>query len=164
MKELLSQYASYNTWAYQKMFDALKQLSEEQVQEEIESSFKSIFKTFLHLLDAESIWWQRLKLAENVEVPSEKFTGDFTELQKKVLEQSKLWGEWVANAGEHQFQHVFAYQNSKKEQFKQPVWQVLMHLLNHGTYHRGQVVTMMRQLGASKIPGTDFILYLRSKK
>lgn len=164
MKELLAQYASYNLWAHQKIIDVATQLKEEQIRKEIESSFSSIFKTFLHTWDAESIWWQRLKLAEHVEIPSENFTSDFDEMQNKLLSQSKLWEEWVANANEHHLLHIFAYQNSKREQFKQPTFQMLQHLFNHSTYHRGQLVTMIRQLGVVKIPPTDFIVFSRSKK
>ncbi|MGZ3844574.1 MAG: DinB family protein, partial [Flavisolibacter sp.] len=60
-------------------------------------------------------------------------------------------------------QHVFQYQNTKKEQFKQPIYQMLLHAFNHGTYHRGQLVNMLRQLGVDKIPGTDFIAWSRRK-
>ena len=47
-------------------------------------------------------------------------------------------------------EHVFQYYNSKKEHFKSPVYQMLMHVFNHGTYHRGQLVNMLRQLGVEK--------------
>lgn len=163
MKELLSQYASFNLWAHQKMFDTINTLSEAQINQEMVSSFPSIFKTVLHLLDAESIWWQRLKLQEHIERPSESFTGDFAELQKKLLQQSALYEQWVNNANEHQLQHVFAFYRNK-EQYKQQVSQTLLHLFNHNSYHRGQVVTMLRQLGVTKIPSTDFFGYLRSRK
>jgi uncharacterized damage-inducible protein DinB len=59
---------------------------------------------------------------------------------------------------------VFHYQNTKKEQFKQPIYQVLLHMFNHSTYHRGQLVTMLRQLGVQKLPSTDFIVWSRRKK
>ena len=105
----------------------------------------------------------RLKLAEQIERPSETFSGNFAELSKKLMLQSKLWEEWVHNATETQLSHVFAYQNNKKEQFKQPVYEMLLHIFNHATYHRGQLVTMLRQLGVEKIPGTDFVLFCRKK-
>ncbi|MGG9970262.1 DinB family protein [Ferruginibacter sp. SUN002] len=164
MKQLLQQYAAYNVWANNKLFERISLLTEEQIHQEVPNSFPSLYKTVLHLLDAESIWWQRLKLAEFVEVPSKNFTGNFSELVKQSQQQSLQWKEWVDAAGENQLQHVFAYQNSKKEQFKQPVTEVLMHMFNHGTYHRGQIVTIFHQLGVDKIPGTDFILYTRTKK
>lgn len=164
MKELLVQYASYNAWANKKLLDRICQMPEEQIQHEIVSSFSSIYKTILHLLDAESIWWQRLKLSEQIIIPSLHFTGSSTDLIKESLSQSTQWEEWVKNASDNQLQHVFAYQNSKKEQFKQPVNEVLVHIFNHGTFHRGQIVTMLRQLGVDNIPQTDFILFRRNIK
>ena len=163
MKSIFKQYAAYNKWANQKLIETISQLNDLQQREEIVSSFPGIFKTLLHMLDAESIWWQRLKLVEQIERPSDHFSGNFSDLQKRLLLQSEQWYDWVANASDNQLQHVFAYQNSKREQFKQPVNEVLLHLFNHGTYHRGQLVTMLRQLGIGKIPATDFIEWTRSK-
>jgi len=160
---ILVQYASFNHWAHQKIFEAIHTLTEEQIHQEIISSFPGIFTTLLHLLDAESMWWQRLKLEEHVERPSASFTGSFEDLQKKILHQSAQYEQWVSNATEHQLQHVFAY-ISHKEQHKIQVCQMLLHLFNHNSYHRGQIVTMLRQLGVTKIPNTDFNGYLKSHK
>lgn len=163
MKELLIQYAAFNMWAHQKMFETINTLSEKQINQPMESSFPGIFPTVLHLLDAESIWWQRLKLQEHIERPSDTFNGNFKALQKKLLQQSALFNEWVNHASEHQLQHVFAYVKNK-EQHKEQVCHMLLHLFNHNSYHRGQLVTMLRQLGVTKIPSTDFIGYLKSRK
>ena len=163
MKGLLQQYAAYNVWANQKLFDCIVNLSDDQINREITSSFSSIHKTILHMWDAESMWWQRLKLNEFVERPSDSFTESFSELIKRQAAQSRQWEEWINSATDVQLGHVFAYQNTKKEQFKQPVYEMLMHLFNHGTYHRGQLVTMLRQLGIEKIPPTDFIVFCRKK-
>lgn len=163
MKQLLEQLTAYTIWANKKMIDCINNLSDEQINREISSSFSSIYKTLLHMLDAESIWWQRLKLQEHITRPSDSFTGPFFELTKKLEAQSSQWEKWVKAATETQLLHVFAYQNTKKEQFKQPVCEMLVHIFNHNTYHRGQLVTMIRQLGYEKIPQTDYIVYSRDK-
>jgi uncharacterized damage-inducible protein DinB len=163
MKPLLQQYAAYNVWANQRLFDCINNLSDDQINREIASSFSSIHKTVLHMWFAEDIWWQRLKLAEQPVSNADLFTGSFSELQQQCNRQSGEWATWVAEATEVQLTHVFAYQNSKKEQFKQPVYEMLLHVFNHGTYHRGQLVTMLRQLGVAKIPPTDFIVFARKK-
>ena len=77
MKELLIQLAAYNVWANQQLGNSMLRLPEEKLVVELPSSFKSIFKTVLHMWDAESIWWQRIKLAERIIVPSEVFTDNF---------------------------------------------------------------------------------------
>ena len=162
MKQLLQQYAAYNIWANKKITETANQLSEEQINKVIVSSFPSVYKTVLHLMEVENVWWERLQLVENTTL-SGWFTGDFDELSKKLLRLSQQWHDWIQNTNDVNISHVFAYQNSKKEQFKQPVYEMLMHLFNHQTFHRGQLVTMFRQLGLDKIPPTDFIVFSRKK-
>ena len=161
MKQLLQQYAAYNIWANKKITETANQLSEEQINKGIVSSFPSVYKTVLHLMEVESVWWERLQLVENTML-SGWFTGDFDELSKKLLGLSQQWHDWIQNTNDVNISHVFAYQNSKKEQFKQPVYEMLLHLFNHQTFHRGQLVTMFRQLGVDKIPPTDFIVWSRN--
>jgi uncharacterized damage-inducible protein DinB len=163
MKQLLQQYAAYNIWANKLLTERIVQLPKEIADKEMNSSFGSIYKTVLHLMDVESIWWQRLKLQEHVEGAGKNFSGNFEELSEQLLLLSKQWNDWIQNTNELNLCHVFAYQNSKKEQFKQPVYEMLLHLFNHQAFHRGQIVTMLRQNGIEKIPPTDFIVFSRSK-
>ena len=163
MKELLKQFAAYHLWANQKLIDVILSLPEELQVKEIPSSFKSLHSTLLHMWDAEAAWWQRIKLQERIEVPSEGFKGSIEDVCNELMQQSGMWERWIINASELAIDHVFSYQNSKKEQFKQPTYLVLLHILNHGTYHRGQLVNQLRQLGIDKIPQTDFIVWSRKK-
>jgi uncharacterized damage-inducible protein DinB len=163
MKQLLQQYAAYNLWANKIITDKLSQVSTEILYKEMNDSFGGIYKTVIHLLDVESIWWQRLKLQEHVEWPGKNFKGNFEELSQQLLLLSKQWSDWVHAANDINLTHVFGYQNSKKEFFKQPVYEMLMHLFNHQTFHRGQIITMLRQNGIEKIPRTDFIVFSRKR-
>lgn len=162
MKELLQQYAAYNIWATRLLVDVINKLSEEEKTKVVASSFPSLYKTMQHMWLAEEVWWQRLKLVENIVLQSEKFTGSFDELVSNHAKQSNLFYEWVSGATESQLVHVFAYVRSK-EQIKMPVYQMLHHVFNHATYHRGQLVTILRQLGIDKIPSTDFSTFCRKK-
>lgn len=163
MKEIFGQYAAYNLWANNLLLSAVEALPQEKQTAGITSSFPSLFKTVLHLLDAEGMWWQRIKLQENVLRPSDSFNGNFEALSKAVRQQDKQWLDWVTACNEHGFGHEFIYLNSKRERFKQPVYQVLLQVFNHSAYHRGQMITMLRQLGAEKVPATDFIVWSRRK-
>ena len=162
MKELLQQYAAYNIWATKQLVDRINKLSEEEISREIVSSFPSIYKTVQHMWLAEEVWWKRLKLTENIVLESTQFTGPFTELANALAKQSQQLKEWIDAASEPQLIHVFAFMRNK-EQLKMPVYQMLHHVFNHATYHRGQLVTMLNQLGADKIPGTDFSTFCRGK-
>lgn len=164
MKELLKQYASYNRWASQKIIDLILTLPEEKQIAEVPSSFPSLYKTLLHMWDAESAWWQRLKMNERVIVPSENFNGTMKDITNGLMQQSALWEDWVSNASELSIEHVCQYQNTKREVFKMPVYQMVHHVFNHGTYHRGQLINMLRQIGVDKLPQTDFSLWTRKNK
>jgi len=164
MKPMMQLYAGYNYWANQRITNAILEMDAHRHQEWVTSSFPNLYATLLHLWDAESIWWQRLKLHERLLIPSENFNPNTTEVIHGLMEQSMLWKNWADQSTEAAFSHQFSYQNTKRELHKQQAWQVLMHVCNHSTYHRGQLVTMMRQLGAEKIPATDLVVYIRSEK
>lgn len=163
MKELLQQYAAYNSWANQKLCELIATLPEELQKKELSSSFSSLHTLILHMWDAGSIWWQRMKLQEVIIRPSDNFNGGTVEAVQGLLNQDRMWEEWLASATEMGLDHVFSYHNTKREFFKQPIYQVVMQVMNHGTYHRGQIVNMLRQLGQQKIPATDFIVWSRKK-
>lgn len=163
MKNLLTQYAAYNLWANELMLDYIKSLPGDLHYKEVFSSFSHLSATVQHMWDAESIWWQRMKLMEPVRPPGTDFNGSFTDLATALLQQSRQWHSWVLGAQEHFFDHEFIYYNTRKEKFKQPIYQVLLHVFNHGTYHRGQLVTLLRQLQIDNIPQTDFIVWSRKR-
>jgi len=162
MKELLQQYAAYNIWATKLLTDRISKLSDEDINREIAGSFPSLYKTLQHMWLAEEVWWKRLKLTENIVLESSAFTGSFGEMVGILAKQSQQFKDWVDNATETQLAHVFAFIRNK-EQVKMPVYQMLHHVFNHASYHRGQLVTMLNQLGADKIPGTDFSVFSRGK-
>jgi uncharacterized damage-inducible protein DinB len=163
MKELLNEYASYSYWANKVLMEKLLKVPGEILQKETGSSFGTIYKTVFHLFESEMIWWQRMNLQEQVQVPKIDPSESFEHLSNKYLAISKQLTDWVNESNEQKLLHVFGYYNSKKEFFKQPVYQMMMQLFNHETYHRGQIVAMLRQNGVDKVPATDFIVFSRKK-
>lgn len=163
MKELLLSYARFNAWANEQLLQAVLTLPEEQWSREVPSSFPSLRKTLLHVIDSESIWWQRIQLQEKIVRPSDSFGGDGAAIAQALRRIDQQWLDFVQKSGEHMFSHEFIYFDLRKQQQKSRVSDVLLHLFNHGTYHRGQLVTMLRQLGVTTIPATDYILWTRRK-
>lgn len=161
MKEWLSQMAVYTGWANQQLADFILSLPPELSTQETPSSFNTLQKTLLHMWDAQSIWWQRMKLQESVVPPSVNFKGTTRDAVAGLLHQNKLWENWVLTASPAMMDHVILYYNSKREPIKIRIDQLLLHSFNHDTYHRGQLVTMLRQLGVQKIPGTDYFIWSR---
>lgn len=164
MKELLLSYAQFNAWANGLLLDVIATLTTEQQEQAIVSSFPTVRSMVLHLLDANSIWWQRIQLQEKILRPSQNFEGDFTAVYAALRKVDGQWVEYVQKANDHLFTHEFQYFDLKKQPQKSMVQDVLVHLFNHGTYHRGQLVMMLRQLGVEKIPSTDYIAWTRLRK
>ena len=164
MKELLKQQAACNHWANQRVVDTLLALPEGVCVQELSSSFNSLQKTVLHIWDAESGWWQRLHLREHIELPGKTFSGSIQDAARGLLNQSKQWEEWVKQASAIALDHVIQFHTNKRELVKIQTCQLVLHVFNHSTYHRGQIITMLHQLGYPKVPATDFFLWLKSKK
>lgn len=163
MKELLQQIAGYNIWATKLLTDRISKLSDEDINREIASSFPSLYKTLQHVWLAEEIWWLRMRLTENIILESDKFTGSFAEMVDKLAKQSQQYKDWIDKATENQLVHVFAFVRNKEQQ-KMQVYHMLLHVFNHATYHRGQLVTMLNQLGAANIPATDFSTFTKLRR
>lgn len=164
MKELLLQYANYNIWANKRIIDVLLQLEPEQLDKEIVSSFPSIRKTVYHAWSASFVWLQRLQLEDQPVWVERTFAGSFEEACAEWHRVSEGLAQFVARQyDDKSFEHIFQYYNSEKKSFKLPVGLTLQHVFNHCTYHRGQLVTMLRQLKVEHIPATDFIYFVLSK-
>ena len=165
MKELLLQYAGYNTWANKQFIDLMLRLPVGAIDKEINSSFPSIRATVYHSWGAEDIWMQRLMLAEHPTWTPADFTGSFEEACVKWGKVSHSFGAFVTKQfNDASFFHVLSFYDRQKKEHKMPVFQVLNHVFNHATYHRGQLTTMLRQLGETKIPATDFFVFANGKK
>ncbi len=164
MKKLLVKYAAFNHWANKRFSDLLVNLTDEQLNKDITSSYRSIVKTMLHLWDVEAIWLLRIKQHPYLAAASKDFNGSIIELTTNLLEQSRLWKEWINIATEEVLERDLSYKNMAGEEFTQPLWEILVHLFDHQSYHRGQIVTMLRQVGVtSGIPGTGFVAFARGK-
>ena len=165
MRELLIQYASYNVWANHRLTYYIERLSPDKWMEHVPSSFSSLYKTMLHLWDVESIWWQRMRQHQSLVIPSETFDPSMKDAVNGLMRQSMQWDKFIMEDLDSDAIHSdLFYQNSKGEAFRQPVYQVLLHLFNHQTYHRGQLITMLHAQGEKVLPATDFIVYSRGVK
>ena len=161
MKELLQRLAAYNVWANQRLAEITLSLPEATLTQQVIGSFPSVRSTILHIVDAESIWWQRIKLEEKIERPSQHFNGSTVNALEMLADQNRSWKSWIERAGITELTALFNYRTFSNEQFTQPVSDVLFHLFNHGTYHRGQWVNQLRECGVEKLPATDFIVFSR---
>ena len=161
LKEVVLNLARYHYWANQRLAAVLKKLTGDQLDQEVVSSFPSIRQTVYHMWDAESVWKQRMELIEKTQKPVPQFQGTFEAACDEWLTVSRQLLEMVEQTNPVKLSHTVAYYNSQKQYGKLTVREILMHVFNHATYHRGQLVTLLRQVGVTKIPGTDYSDYVK---
>lgn len=158
---MVRDYVAFNTWANEKICKEIVLLTDEQLSMEIISSFKSIRETLLHSWFAQDIWLERLHGNSPAKWHAVAFEGTKDELIAGLTDSSKRLEEKAFAYSKHQLKQEVSYKTLKGIEGKSAVYQVIMHVVNHGTYHRGQLVTMLRQTGKSEIPATDLIAFYR---
>lgn len=163
MKEIYSDFANYNLWANKKIVDFYLEQSSELLEREIANSFPSIKLTFFHIWDAELIWFKRLEGKSMAHFPSAKFSGAVEEGLYQMIQNSTEFRDFIQTQEETFFDEKCHYQTTQGGQFRMLNREIMQHVFNHSTYHRGQLVMMARQLNLSNIPSTDYIFYLREK-
>lgn len=163
MENTVKLHLEYNLWANKTLLGFLRSQSPGISEQVVVSSFSGIRATLLHLTDAEAIWLSRLEGNPLSDWPSKTFTGSEQDLYQLVENNSqKLYSFYAAQNSGYQDTSI-GYTNMKGEPFTNTVAEILLHLTNHAAFHRGQVVTMLRQLGATGIPSTDLIAFYRKK-
>lgn len=161
MKAYFKELAQYNLWANQKISAWCHQISEEQWKMPLVSSFNSLAETVLHILGAEDVWYQRMKKVENpVWLPFE-FKGSKESMLDLWLATSQQLIDFTNDIEADQLNEMLDYKRINGEAFSQPYREVLAHVFNHSTYHRGQIITLLRQLGFNDVSSTDLLLYYR---
>jgi uncharacterized damage-inducible protein DinB len=114
--------------------------------------------------DAEVIWLKRMAGETLSDWPSKNFRGTHQELISNVVQSSKNLKAFVDSKGSDFPTSRIRYKNLKGEWFEDEISGILYHVVNHGTYHRGQITTMLRSLKVETILSTDIIIYIRSQK
>lgn len=149
---------AYDAWANALIFDCVEMLSEEQYTRPLNSSFPNIRETLAHIVGVEWIWNCRLQGENPTAIPDWMHDAGASSLRAKLTEVADLRTrilEGVADLDQN-----VAYRDLAGNAFEQKLSGILQHIVNHSTYHRGQLTTMIRQVGATP-PRTDFLVFAR---
>ncbi|QQQ28926.1 DinB family protein [Chryseobacterium indoltheticum] len=163
IKKYLTDIADYSNWADTAVISWLEEISDEQWEKETESSFNSIAKTTLHIISAKRIW---IDFWNNVRHPtflSIEFTGnktDLIEIWKKTMVQYK---NFIEDYNEENYSQKISI-TIKDEKWEMEFAETVLHQNNHATFHRGQLVTMLRQVGFTNFTNTDIASYVVKHK
>jgi len=160
-QEYFIELADYNIWANDIVLTWLNNINDEQWGKHVESSFNSIGETVLHIVSAESVWLERLNKAESPVWLQSTFKGtkgETTALWKKTSAELK---KFVDGFNESRMMDKLVFKRLNGDRYEMPHYQVFAHVFNHSTYHRGQLVTMLRQVGYTSVGSTDMLGFYR---
>ena len=155
--ETLCELFDHNYWARDRQLQACAALAPGEFLRPLGSSFPSLRDTLAHLVAVEWLWLERWQgRSPRSMPPAEDFpslaviSGRWSAVERDMrLYLAGLTGQALAQP--------FTYRNFQGEQWTYPLWRAMLHLLLHQAHHRGQVTTMLRQLGAQP-PAVDFLV------
>lgn len=161
MNEFLELF-DYNAWANRTIFDAVARLPDEQYFRDLKSSYGGIHATLCHIVWAEQLWLHRWLGKPNPAVPQGTDLRSLAEARDRWEEVEAERRRFVAGMTEARLDDTKLVKPSSGGEYVHSLRQMFRHFINHSSYHRGQIVTFLRQLG-HRPPSTDLILYYRRR-
>ncbi|CAN5229010.1 hypothetical protein BH09BAC4_BH09BAC4_11730 [soil metagenome] len=159
-KDYFLALADYNLWVSRIAISWLNQLTDDQWNQVITSSFDSVKQTALHLVSAEKIWLDYWQQVPNPAFLTTQFEGTKEDLIQIWLQTSAALKQFIEGYPPEAYQQSVFF-SWRGVNWQMAFWQTFAHFINHATYHRGQLVTLLRQVGFTKLSSTDLATYFR---
>jgi uncharacterized damage-inducible protein DinB len=157
--ETIQNLYSYNYWANGRILDTVARVDAAHWAKLTELSHTSLQGTLAHILAAEWVW--RMRTQERISptgIPPEWGSFDLESLQARWQEEERRMRSYLASLDDAGLQERIPYQNTRGAPYQRLLWQILVHVVNHGTQHRSEAAIVLTSLGAS--PGDlDMIYY-----
>ena len=163
MKSLLLNYLQYNHWANEKMCNYLSGVDEDEILANKKAEYQTIKKVILHVADSEQTWLARLNGKNIPHMHKLDSSGSFAGICSTIRNNSVDFIEFVSGKDDQFLLSVTEYVNLKGRTFSQNNAEIILHCMNHSTFHRGQVMSMLRYVGYTDQSASDFIMFLREK-
>jgi len=155
--EMRSLFA-FNAWANQRTLDACSALTAEQLRAPAPSSFPTVYATLHHIMGVEWLYLERFAGRSPRELlPGETFA-DVPAIAARWQQIKRALEDFVRSPDLGDLERIVEYHNMKGQPFRYPLRALLQHVVNHSTYHRGQVVTQLRELGVKPL-SSDLLRY-----
>lgn len=161
LDELKELYA-YDDWARERILAAVSKLTDEQRTREVGGSFPSVQETLAHLLKSDWVWLERWKGDPPDGWPADRPLRGLADLRAGWDRVATERHAWIEGLSESDLERVVAYRNLKGEPQQARVYEMLRHVVNHATYHRGQVTSMIRMVGGTPV-SLDLIAWYRER-
>ena len=150
---------AYNRWANAEILEVASRLTPQQLAEDLSTSHHSVQATLTHTLAAEWIWLMRCRGVSPKALLDPNDFAELAALRSRWAEVEQDQQNLIDEQTDESLERVIAYTNTRGEQWAYPLGQIMQHVVNHSSYHRGQVTAMLRQLGAEAVT-TDYLVYI----
>ncbi|MBY6036813.1 DinB family protein [Fictibacillus nanhaiensis] len=163
MKDAIQLY-QYNIWANHRVFEQLNQLSDDIYKKEVESVFPSVSSVLVHMYQVDYVWLKALKgekfddiIASVRQITEELAAANLSEMKSKFEDMGRQYETFIQNQSDLHAQTTIhhPYFGTLETSYAD----LIGHITNHGTYHRGHISAILNQLG-NKGASTDYIFYL----
>jgi len=160
MIEHVRAMARYNVWMNERLYDACSRLSDADRKRDLGAYFKSIHGTLNHILLADRIWMSRFEgSVYEFDTLRDELYADFDELRRARTTEDERIESWVSGLSSSDLHRELSYVSKLRPVPRRyPLWFALSHFFNHQTHHRGQVTTLLMQLGTD--PGVTDLIWL----
>ena len=160
--EALQTHLDYTAWASDRIVRAASLLTPEELTRDFHTADRNVLGTLVHVYAADRVW---LGLLEGN--PPARFIDPEKDMHLAVLQNDwpelyQRWKKWASGLTEDSLRSNFSYKDLKGNPHQTPLWQITLHVVNHGTHHRGQVSGFLRAMGHTP-PPLDLIAYYREK-
>lgn len=157
--QLLLIHLNYSEWASHRLLDAAATLEPEELTRDHGTSDKSVLGALAHVFAADRHWLARVRL----QTPGpfiQQSDYSLAVLRRDWPQLFQGWRDWLASLSTEDLAAEIRYADLNGRPFATPAWQILLHVVNHATHHRGQVSGFLRTMG-HKPPPVDLIVYYR---
>ena len=159
IREMVATMYRYNTWANDRILDTAAELSADEYRSPGGASFDSVHETLVHIMGAQWLWLSRWKGTSPAALPPADAFADLGALRRRWAEIEADTQAFLAALTEPQLERVIEYRNFEGERWAYPLWQQMLHQVNHGTQHRSEVAMLLTRFGHS--PGwLDFLYFI----
>jgi uncharacterized damage-inducible protein DinB len=153
-------HLQFHRWAMHRIVEAAQPLSSEALHKDHGTSFKSIFGTLVHMYQADSAWFGRIHGNPDSQTTTYPPKADLAGLTSDWFALLDRAVEWNSNLSEGDWNKIISYKDSRGNSHQTAILPIIMQVVNHGSYHRGQVSQLLRQSGVTP-PNTDLINFYR---
>jgi uncharacterized damage-inducible protein DinB len=153
----------YHYWARDRLFASLEPLTHEQLTTDLGNSFPSIFDTVVHIYGADWVWRSRWDGESPAALPASSTFSDLASVRRAWADEERRTRDILRRLGPEGITRPIEYRGWDGRMWAQPFWHMLQHVVNHGSYHRGQVTTLLRQLGVPPPKAMDLIAFYRER-